>query len=173
MRVPVAALVGNPGETLDHHTTIQPEDLELAGEIAVGPVEVDLTLEGVVEGVLATGTLTFDLHRPCARCLTEIVEQQQVQVTEVYFDPARREPGDEDDPGYDLVEDASAIDLFALVHDGVLIDQPVRTLCKPDCAGLCVVCGVDRNIETCDCDTAAPADPRWAALAEVRLDQSD
>lgn len=173
MRLPVAALVGNPGETLEHRTTIRPEDLELAGEITVGPVDVELWLEGVVEGVLATGTLSFDLQRPCARCLTDIVERQHVQVTEVFFDPNRREAGDEDDLGYDLVEDASTLDLFALVHDGVLIDQPVRTLCKPDCAGLCVVCGIDRNLETCDCDTAAPADPRWAALADVRLDQSD
>lgn len=173
MRLPVAALVGHPGETLEHHTTIPAEDLELAGEISVGPIEVDLALEGLVEGVLATGTLSFILHRPCARCLTDIADRQQVAVTEVFFDPARREAGEEDDLDYELVDDASTLDLFALVHDSVLIDQPVRTLCKPDCAGLCVVCGVDRNFETCDCDTAAPADPRWAALADVRLDQSD
>lgn len=169
MRCHVAALVGNPGETQDLLTTIPAEDLDLAGEISVGPVVLDLVLEGVVEGVLAMGTMDFDLQRPCARCLTELTEHHHVDVAEVYFHPAHRHP--DDDPEYELVDDDTTIDLEHLVHDGVLIDQPVRTLCRPDCAGLCVVCGVDRNIESCDCDTATPADPRWAALADVRLDQ--
>jgi len=172
MRCHVAALVGNPGETQELLTTIPAEDLGIAGEIRVGPVQVDLVLEGVVEGVLATGAMDFDLQRPCARCLTELTEHHHVDVAEIFFHPARRHADDDADPEYELVDDATAIDLAPLVHDGVLIDQPVRILCREGCAGLCVVCGVDRNIESCDCDTAAPADPRWAALADVQLDQS-
>ena len=170
MRWSVATIVGHPGASQELQATVAAEDLELTGEISAGPVGVDLVLEGVVEGVLATGSLSFDLSRPCARCLTELVEHHDLAVAEVFFHPGRRDPGDDTEADYVLVEEGTELDLTSLLHDSVLIDQPVRTLCRPDCAGLCVVCGVDRNLETCDCDTAAPADPRWAALADVDLD---
>lgn len=172
MQLHVGALVGQPGETQDLLTTIAAEELDFGDQIRVGSIDVKLLLEGVVEGILATGLLEFELTRPCARCLTDIVEHHRVDVAEVFFHPDRSHaPVDRDDEAYELVDDASRLDLVPLVHDSVLIDQPVRTLCRPDCAGLCVVCGVDRNLESCDCDTRAPEDPRWAALADVELDQ--
>jgi uncharacterized protein len=51
-----------------------------------------------------------------------------------------------------------------VLREQVLLSLPVRTLCKPDCKGLCPRCGVDRNSQTCTCDEG-PSDPRWQALA--------
>jgi uncharacterized protein len=59
-----------------------------------------------------------------------------------------------------------------LETDPILIEQlqlniPMKPLCRPDCKGLCPVCGADRNVTACSC--AAPAgDVRWAALAAVK-----
>jgi uncharacterized protein len=47
------------------------------------------------------------------------------------------------------------------------LSLPVRTLCKPDCKGLCPRCGKNRNLEACTCEEG-PADPRWEALADLR-----
>jgi uncharacterized protein len=49
----------------------------------------------------------------------------------------------------------------------VLLSLPVRTLCKPDCMGLCPRCGANRNSQPCQCDVG-PSDPRWEALAGLR-----
>ena len=56
-----------------------------------------------------------------------------------------------------------------MVREYVLLDLPEAPLCKDDCAGICPNCGIDRNSATCDCG-AVTADPRWAALENLTLD---
>ena len=51
--------------------------------------------------------------------------------------------------------------------EALLIDAPVAPLCRDDCAGICPVCGGDRNETPCDC-VQAPRDERWAALDALR-----
>ena len=50
-----------------------------------------------------------------------------------------------------------------VLREQVLLSLPVRTLCKPDCKGLCPRCGQNRNSQPCHCDEG-PSDPRWEAL---------
>jgi uncharacterized protein len=52
-----------------------------------------------------------------------------------------------------------------VLREQVLLSLPVRTLCKPDCKGLCPRCGANRNNQACTC---AGDDPRWEALAGLR-----
>ena len=54
-----------------------------------------------------------------------------------------------------------------VLREQVLLSLPVRTLCKPDCKGLCPRCGQNRNHQTCTCDKG-PSDPRWEALGGLR-----
>ena len=61
------------------------------------------------------------------------------------------------------------IDLELPVRDALLLELPVAPLCRDDCAGLCSVCGADRNQVTCSCDMTVP-DPRWDALRELTFD---
>ena len=49
-------------------------------------------------------------------------------------------------------------------HDAVVMDTPFVVLCKPDCRGLCPTCGINLNVEQCDC--AARAEAEWAAATE-------
>jgi uncharacterized protein len=65
----------------------------------------------------------------------------------------------------DAFELGDMLDLVPMVRELLLLDAPASPLCGPDCAGLCPTCGIDRNIDSCDCG-AEPADPRWAALSE-------
>ena len=66
--------------------------------------------------------------------------------------------------GYYLEDSLSLEDVL---REQVLLSLPVKTLCKPDCKGLCPRCGADRNSQPCTCD-AGPSDPRWEALAGLR-----
>ena len=66
--------------------------------------------------------------------------------------------------GYYLRDSLSLEDVL---REQVLLSLPVKTLCKPDCKGLCPRCGADRNSQPCNCD-AGPSDPRWEALAGLR-----
>lgn len=124
-------------------------------------VHVALTLQSYAGGVSATGTVEAPWHGICRRCSTPVLGRSRVAVRERFEDEAG--PGDEE--AYPLVHDV--VDLAPLAHDAILLDLPLAPLCREDCAGLCPVCGIDRNEERCTC-VAAP-DPRWATLDGLRL----
>lgn len=60
------------------------------------------------------------------------------------------------------------IDLGEVVREQLYLALPMKPLCQEDCKGLCPVCGVNRNRETCTCRQEW-VDPRMAALAELKI----
>ncbi len=65
-----------------------------------------------------------------------------------------------------------SIELDELVRDTLLAAQPLSNICKPDCKGLCPVCGANLNHGDCGCNTFVP-DPRLAALQEFMTKDND
>jgi uncharacterized protein len=132
------------------------------------PVELDLRLEAVMEGVLVTGTATADLRGECVRCLEPIVDHLDVTFQELFVYDA--EPGTDaaEDPEVSMLED-DLVDLEPLLRDAVVLALPFQPLCQEDCPGLCTECGA-RLADDPDHGHEEPVDPRWAALAELRQD---
>lgn len=64
---------------------------------------------------------------------------------------------------------AGKADLEEVLREAILLEIPFANLCREDCRGLCPRCGQDLNAGPCGCQEK-PADPRWAALKEVKLD---
>jgi uncharacterized protein len=127
------------------------------------PLELDLRIESVSEGVLVTGTMSAPTSGECARCLTPVTGDVEIDLTELfaYPDSATEATTDADEVGH-VVDDT--IDLSQPIIDAVGLALPFAPLCGPDCAGLCPDCGVPLA-------TAEPGhhhekiDPRWAKLA--------
>jgi len=92
----------------------------------------------------------------------------------VYLPPSLRlqiegEDGVDAEEELDLyTHDGIALDLQPPVYDNVLLAFPIQSLCRPDCAGLCQVCGGNRNEIACDCQEAV-GDPRFALLQQLRF----
>ena len=175
MRVPVTDLVGQPGTTRPLTVAVErsafgPDPWGPADEALLDPVVLDLHLDAVVEGVLVRGELEVSLELPCARCLTAQRLERTLRVAELFADPTKREDDEEEDPGYELLDDRTAIDLSTMVRDAVVIELPVRVLCHDACQGLCPECGADRNVTDCGHADTEPTDPRWAKLADLDLD---
>ncbi len=138
-----------------------PEGIGIA-MIGVPPgsaIDLDVTLEAVVEGVLVTGTAEVGLGGQCARCLEEITGDTVVDLQELYLYPGK----EVDDEEASRIED-EMIDLEPLLRDAVVLDLPFTPLCRPDCAGLCPTCGVSLNREPEHSHDDA-IDSRWAGLA--------
>jgi uncharacterized protein len=119
-------------------------------------VHVQVRLESFSGGLRARGRVEAPWHGICRRCSAPVLGISSVEVNERFVD--ERGPGDDD--AY-LVKD-NFVDLAPLTHDAILLDLPLAPLCREDCQGLCVYCGIDRNEATCECQ--APIDPRWATL---------
>lgn len=177
MRIDITRLLDRPGATETVARTVDRADLTSepgawgpGDEALVGPIDLDLKLEMLVDGLLVTGTVAFPTVMPCARCLVDVRRAEESDVSEVFQDRRRLEDDEQDDlePGYE-VDHEGEIDLEALIRDAVLAAVPLRRLCKEDCAGLCARCGADLNVEDCGHRDEPTTDPRWAKLADLDL----
>ena len=165
--IDVHDLLGHPGTSRrsDVLGTIDDLATELVAVPDDAPLGGSLLLESVVEGILVSGPINGTWTVRCARCLTERQQPFSVGVSELFVaDPP--EALDEDDDGYVLVDET--IDLEQLIRDAVGVEMPFAPLCRPDCLGLCEVCGGNRNLGECPGHDAI--DPRFAVLSDLLLE---
>ena len=63
------------------------------------------------------------------------------------------------------------LDLGRWAHDAAVLAIPTQFFCRPDCAGLCAVCGESLNdADPADHEHESSVDPRWAKLKELKLE---
>jgi uncharacterized protein len=135
-------------------------ELELVSVPAGSPLELDLRLESVMDGVLVSGAVEVSVHAECGRCLEPIADRLEVEVQELYA-YAHTDPDDEQPL---LVGDF--IDIEPLVRDAVVLDLPLNPVCDEDCPGLCATCGA--RVADLDPDHSHDdLDPRFAVLARL------
>lgn len=166
--VNVADLVDRPGASRQVELRLPvPEGFDFPLVDVDAPLTLDAVIESVVDGLLVRGLLHAEIELRCARCLQPLHHEVDVDVVELFVDPARAaaEVLEDLEEGYEVSEDH--IDLDTLLRDGLAPSAPYQPLCTEDCQGLCAQCGADLNTAACGCTDDAP-DPRWAVLAQLR-----
>ena len=142
------------------------DDLELAAPI-VGRVRLSRTNRGI----LARAELHAALALECSRCLREIGLPVDLGLQEEYLpsiDLATGHPLSVDDEADVLrLSDHHELDLETSVREAIQLAEPIAPLCRPDCPGLCVVCGglLDAGVHDHPEDDI---DPRLEALRGFR-----
>ena len=166
-----------PG-TERHVTTQVPAPADLGIEVLSvpegSPVDLDLRLEAVVEGVLVTGTVRAELRGECVRCLEPVVDEITPDLVELFLyddEPAHRSD-DEDLEDETSRLEGDLLDLEPLLRDAVVLALPFQPLCREDCPGLCAECGA-RLADDPDHGHEEEIDPRWAALQGLARDEQD
>ena len=110
-----------------------------------------------------TGEMVFAMN--CDRCLKPVEEKLQLEFSREVFAPDRiAETSDESDDQRFM--DGYELDVEDLLANEIVINWPMKVLCKPDCKGICLRCGKDLNTGTCECDTFVP-DPRMAVIKDI------
>ncbi len=110
------------------------------------------------------GKADFVFSAGCDRCLKPVEESREICFTrEVWAPDMAAEPS--------VYEEQPFMEGFQLNVEDLLISEivtswPMKILCKPDCKGICPICGRDLNTGMCDCDTFVP-DPRMAAIKDI------
>ena len=109
-------------------------------------------------------TLSLDaaLSGPCMRCLGHADVEVHVSSRE-FNDPSSPQA---DGLRSDYVHD-DVLDVSGWARDAIALGLPEQILCRPECAGLCPVCGKDLNVEPHE-HVELELDPRWAALESLR-----
>lgn len=126
--------------------------------------DVQLTMQNQTKGeVVIHGMCKVTIEVPCARCLKPVSLEMDLQIEEYVKESDMTDPENADEHPY---MDGYQLDVDALVGNEIMINWPVKVLCKEDCKGICKVCGKDLNEGECGCDTFVP-DPRMAVLKDI------
>lgn len=124
------------------------------------PLVLDLRLESLSSGIVASGRVRGKWEAVCSRCLASLESEFDLGLREIFEeDPV-------EDETYPLRHEE--IDLEQPLRDLVVPELPTVPLCRRECAGLCPTCGVNLNEGECSCEPA-PVDPRWDALKNLDL----
>ena len=159
------ALRGRSGDQAREGVAIELEPLLLGGqayEPRPNPAPAELTVTRASSGTVLELALDVTLAGPCFRCLTDAELPLALRLREY----EATKPDGDDDLRTEYLED-DRLDLSAWAHDAIALALPDKILCRPDCAGLCPVCGKDLNTEP-HTHEEEEADPRWAALQALR-----
>ena len=152
------------GEQFRDEVELELEPFEFGGQRYVpvpDHVPAELTVTQASTGTVFELRFHARLHGPCMRCLADAVVDRDVSAREYHAtNPASEElasPYVRDDQ----------LELSAWARDAIALGLPTQILCRPECAGLCPVCGKDLNVEPHEHEEER-ADDRWAALQELR-----
>lgn len=164
LRRSVAEILGRPGNLSEVSLRAPLEGISNAcGRLSNEPIDAELRLESVVEGILVTGSARGIAEMSCARCLKPLESRLDVDVCELYVAPGHEAPPEEESYEVDGLE----VDLEPMLRDAFALSLPLRPLCGTECRGLCPGCGVNLDEGVCRCKDD-DVDPRWAGLSQLR-----
>lgn len=161
LRVDVLPLLREPGRERHVEAVVDGAALDVVHQALDGPVSVDLRIESVHDGLVVRGEIRTPWEGVCRRCLRELSGVDRTAVDELY-------QSDVTEPEAFPIE-RYQLDLAPVARETALLALDDERLCEAACAGLCPVCGVDRNVTTCSCEVTV-RDERWAVLDELRVD---
>ena len=135
----------------------QRELAKLAELITKEPITADLIfIYDNTNKVYINGTLTCIVQLPCSRCLEPYWHSLTVKV--------------ETETDISALEN-NTFDLLNELREALILNLPMKLLCRKKCSGLCPTCGVNRNTTDCGCATE-PRDERWVKLKEIKINDN-
>ena len=161
MKVKISELLKISGKSIDINFDDIKIDLENVN------INEKIKFVGRVESkekvLLLTGHITFRYEAVCDRCLEGIEKEVDISISEF----AKEYSGNEEEYYYK----AGVIDISKPIEDNIILNLPVKHLCREECKGLCPVCG--SNVEKfgdCNCSNEEYINPGFEALKNINLD---
>ena len=167
MIIDISSIVTCENKSLTEKVQIELESfVSRLGEFPIiEKAPIDLQIANIDGGKLRiSGTVDLAASIPCSRCLEEVP-------TSIRFDIDKKLRIEEDGLVDDEMEQPDyligfELDVDKLVYAEILVNWPMRVLCKDDCKGICKVCGMNLNKGACSCQRTE-LDPRMAAIQDI------
>lgn len=137
------------------------DKVQLAEDLTLSQFEGLATIGRTPQGLILQAKFSANTTLECVRCLTPFDYTLQWEMTELYAFNKKSVS----ESGLLLPEDAH-IDLQPLVREYALLETPISPICRPDCRGLCPVCGEDLNQGDCG-HQAAPQESPFSVLKDL------
>ncbi|HSM25063.1 MAG TPA: DUF177 domain-containing protein [Anaerolineaceae bacterium] len=121
------------------------EEIELESDLQLSNVSGKVRINRTPQGLLIDSNFEAFVVDQCVRCLEDFQQQLTTEFQELYAYRSRHTK----DAEFFVPEDGF-IDLSPLVYENMLLAIPIKAICRPDCKGLCIQCGINLNHETCE-----------------------
>ncbi len=145
----------------NHEFPFDYEEVQIGNDLALRNFTGSAVIGRTPQGLIVQGNFRGTLTLACVRCLTEFEFDLKWELTELYAFNKKSMT----ESGLILPDDAH-IDLAPLLREYALLEVPIKPLCKPDCKGLCTVCG--ENLNETDCGHhPEQGDSPFAALKDL------
>jgi uncharacterized protein len=162
--VDIAVLRRSPGTVHRVRGSVVLDGLETTlANVPGGRVDLDLSLENAIEGVVAAGRIVAEAQGECRRCLEPVADELDLSVREIFEgEPTEGET-------WPIVDDR--VDLEPMIREAVLLALPLAPLCRDDCPGPEPERFPTLTASVDPVESPVPVDPRWSALDQLRLDE--
>lgn len=168
MLLDVSNALKNPGQAYPFELSLSLPSMEVLDDpVDFGTVTVSGTFTGAVESVSVKGHVEANVQSRCALCLADVACAVSAELDEVFT----REPDPKDPDGRPL--QGHSVELSDVVKDALLLELPIRFLCKADCRGLCPVCGVNRNLSDCMCRVSQETNHPFSAFTHLLTENEE
>jgi uncharacterized protein len=144
------------------------ETLEPLLETGTTRVKGEITVTRIDNGVWVSGHMEANASSLCGRCLTSAEYTVRFRLDDEFLPTVEMDGGAPAGASDDVKEDTftldshHTLDLTEAARQYVIINIPMKPLCRQNCAGLCSTCGTNLNDNTCDCQNSI--DSRWSPL---------
>lgn len=157
--------ISNLSDGMHHHSlSTEPADIGLDSRFRK-PVNIDAAVEKTNRQLHVQVDSRSGAVFVCDRCLEEFQQNVESHYSILYVQsqtPPSEAENTTEEVQY-LSVDTNIIDLGEDVRQYLTLSFPLKTLCREDCAGLCPICGINKNKAACSC-TVEESDPRWVDL---------
>lgn len=124
---------------------IDSPDLTLEEDFKIENVHCLVRASRVQQGILASVHTVAEMEMECVRCLEFFPQKIETSFDELFAFHLRQNSDAEL-----FLPENGLMDLLPILREYLLIEIPICPVCKPDCKGLCVICGTNLNLKTCE-----------------------
>ena len=129
----------------------------------LSPVKVEGTVTNVDGKFNLKAKGSVNVLLSCSRCLKDVEYELLFDIDEIYTNTGNEEEAE--------TFEAESLDLTSAIKRNLLLNLPMKVICKEDCKGLCPICGSNLNQGQCGCKTDN-IDPRFESLRSLfKLDE--
>ena len=169
MDINVAQLLREPiGATREHYIDTV---ADLNGDGKKYKITGDCTLLRTLQSILVKCALDTEIELTCSRCLKQFRLPLKIKFEDEFFPTVDVDSGVPLPPAEDAnvftIDEHHILDINEAVRQYLLVNTPMKPLCKKECGGICPTCGKNLNEGNCDCPKQ-DIDPRWSKLAELK-----
>lgn len=163
MLLNLASILHEPGGIVPFSFSMDFSDVE---STAAEPVNISGQVKNEAGVLILTATLSTTLHCVCDRCATEFTSDYQNTVEAILVTELAHQENEDD---WTFLLQGSDADMDDIMNTAFILNLDSKTLCSPDCKGLCGTCGKNLNEGPCGCKKEP--DPRLAVLGQLLKDK--